>query len=82
MYYAVEYSYGKYILNGWPISDEGGGNRADHIHRFKTKRERDSYVDAGTPYYTESGYRETLPSKHRAVQRVLRAPDYFRQEEE
>lgn len=71
-YYAVEYAYGRYTLNGWPMADEGDGNRADKIHRFTSDWLRDDWVNA------DLDNREILSSHSRAVRRVLAVPyNYF-----
>ena len=77
MFYAVEYAYGQTIRNGWPMSNKGGGNRVDIIHRFSGAAERDRWVDDGPDNISESGFRESLRASYVGVQRILREPDYF-----
>ncbi len=62
MFYAIEYAYGRNIVNN--------GNRGDRVLEFSAKRLRDMWVEAGSPDMNSSGYREILTARDSRVRGV------------
>lgn len=60
MFYAVKYAYGSTVVNH--------GNRPNTVYSFRTRTERDEFVEHGdTDYIDQSGYREEISADHTYV---------------
>lgn len=62
MFYAIEYAYGRNIVNN--------GNRGDRVLEFTSKRLRDVWVSAGTFNVNASGARDVLAARDSRVRGV------------
>lgn len=60
-WYAIEYAYGRGVINQ--------GSRADHIHAFDTKAERNAWVDKAERSGTQA---DPINATHPIVQRARR----------
>lgn len=62
MFYAIEYAYGRNVVNN--------GNRGDRVLEFSAKRLRDAWVGAGSFDVNSSGARDVLTARDSRVRGV------------
>lgn len=62
MFYAIEYAYGRNVIND--------GNRGDRVVEFSAKRLRDVWVAAGSFDVNSAGARDTLTARDSRVRGV------------
>jgi hypothetical protein len=62
MFYAVEYAYGSTVVNNGP--------RADRVLRFTQKRLQVAWVQAGSDYADQPGYRSIIGARNPLVRKA------------
>lgn len=67
MFYAIEYAYGRGIVNN--------GTRPDKVYQFATVAERDRWTSDGPASMNDSGYREAAVARHPLVRKAQRAAE-------